>query len=158
MHKSAKQNKQKSHFSRSVQGFHVVKTGQWCTGEMTSAGLTSSPQHSKTMLFPTLQTPSQLSKHRSLQELARIPDFHSLETIVLQHFCIPSKHKDKAYYRTDFMRSRKPSCRAPNSLPLWHTNDLLWGSRVSSDEHPAPHPGLTKLTKTRQQLVSVLAI
>lgn len=33
-------------------------------------------------------------------------------------------------------------------------DDLLWGSRVSS-EHPAPHPGLPKLTKTWQHLVSV---
>lgn len=81
---------------------------------MISAGLTSPPQDEETMLFPTLQTPSQLSEHRSLQELVRILDFHSLETVVLQHFCIRSKHKDKVYYLYYFMRSRKQlSCRVP---------------------------------------------
>lgn len=97
MHKSATQDEQKSHFSKGVPGSPVVKTGQRRTGEMISAGLTSSPQDDKTMLFPHYKHhPS--SKHHSLQELARIPDFHSLETIVLQHFCIPSKYKDKVYY------------------------------------------------------------
>lgn len=32
-----------------------------------------------------------------------------------------------------------------------------FGGAVSGNEHPAPHPGLTKLTKTQQQLVSVFS-
>lgn len=38
-----------------------------------------------------------LSEGLPLQELIRILDFHSVETIVLQHFYIPSKYKDKVY-------------------------------------------------------------
>lgn len=48
--------------------------------------------------------------------------------------------------------------QSASTLRLLDTpDDLLWGSRVSSDEHPAPHPELTKLTKTRQHLVSVFS-
>lgn len=83
------------------------------------------------MLLPTLQTPSQLSKHRSLQELVRMPDFHSLETIVLQHFCIPSKYKEKGPLSLLFDEKEKAALlQSASTLCLFDTpDDLLWGSR-----------------------------